>query len=146
MASNQSNTSAAKIGSAFDEELCRRQLAATAVVAALLLRLQREDHDRDLTEVALFVGADDARLVPKNTSSGRNTAVIPMPAGTRVSHLLKAMLVEDGDAPLAVKLMSYRFADATREGKELEMYEHEGIGRPAVALHLAVRSEILPHR
>ncbi|OWK23970.1 hypothetical protein AJ87_26645 [Rhizobium yanglingense] len=59
--------------------------------------------------------------------------------------LLKALLVDDGDASLAVKLISYRFADAVREGKQLEMYEHEGIGRPAVALHLAVRSEILPH-
>ncbi|MCY1238488.1 hypothetical protein D9M72_512290 [compost metagenome] len=65
-----------------------------------------------------------------------------MPVGARVQHLLKALLIEDGDASLAVKLMSYRFADAAAQGKELEMYQHEDIGRPAVALHLAVRSEI----
>lgn len=106
------------------------------------MRLQHEDPDRDLTEMALSVSADQARLVPKDTASNPNTAVIPMPAQARARHLLNALLVDDGDAPIAVKLMSYRFAAAAREGKQLEMYEHEGIGRPAVALHLAVRSEV----
>ncbi|TBX74479.1 hypothetical protein E0I74_26970 [Rhizobium laguerreae] len=142
MASKQSKTSASKIGSAFDEEHCRRRLAAIAVVAELLLRLQHEDPDRDLTEMALFVSADQARLVPKDTASKPNTAVIPMPARACARHLLNALLVDDGDAPIAVKLMSYRFAASALEGKRLEMYEHEDIGRPAVALHLAVRSEV----
>ncbi|MBD9541314.1 hypothetical protein IB276_17810 [Ensifer sp. ENS04] len=142
MASTQSKASATKIGNAFDEERLRRQLAATAVAAELLLILQQDDLGRDLTQEALLVSADFARLVPKNKSNGRNAAVIPMPAGARVQHLINALLVEDGDASLAVKLMSSRFADAAAAGIELQMYEHPEIGQPAVALHLAVRSEI----
>ncbi|TCU13759.1 hypothetical protein [Rhizobium sullae] len=142
MASKQSKTSAAEIGSAFDEEQARLYFGAAAVAAELLMRVRHEDPDRDLTDMAVFVSADQARLVPQSAKIKRNTAVIPMPDGACARHLLKALLVDDGDAPIAVKLMSYRFAAAAREGKQLDMYEHEGIGRSAVALHLAVRSEV----
>lgn len=142
MASKQTTTSAVEIGSAFDGEQARLYLGAVSVAAELLLRLRHEDPDRDLTDMALFVSADQARLVSKNTASTPNTAVIPMPDGARARHLLKALLIDDGDAPIAVKLMSFRFAEAIRKGEQLEMYEHESIGGPAVALHLAVRSEV----
>ncbi len=68
-----------------------------------------------------------------------------MPDGDCARHLLKALLVEEGDAWIGPTLMSFRFADAARRGQRLDMYEHEAVGRPAVAMHLAVWSEILPH-
>ncbi|PDT46680.1 hypothetical protein CO661_17435 [Sinorhizobium fredii] len=142
MASKKSKTSAAETGSVFDEGQARLTLGATSVAAELLLRLHHEDPDRDLTGTALFVSAVQACLVPQNTKIKRNTAVIPMPDGACVRHLLKALLVDEGDAAIAVKLMSFRFAEAVRMGEQLDMYDHEDIGGPAVALHLAVRSEV----
>ncbi|MGR9128941.1 hypothetical protein [Rhizobium leguminosarum] len=144
MASKHSKTPTAD--SISNDEQARIYLGAVSVAAEMLLRLHQEDPDRDLTEMALFVSADQASLVPRSTKIKRNTAVIPMPDRARVYHLLKALLVDEGDASTALKLMLFRFAEAARQGEQLEMYEHEAIGRPAVALHLAVRSEISPHR
>ncbi|MGR9399926.1 hypothetical protein ACU8M5_09275 [Rhizobium leguminosarum] len=146
MASKHSKEAAAENASVFTEEQARIYLGAISVTAEMLLRLHQEDPDLDLTDMAMFVSADQACLVPQSKKIKANTAVIPMPNGTRVRHLLKALLIEEGDAPIAVKLMSLRFAEAARNGEQLDMYEHEAIGRPAVALHLAVRSEIPPHR
>ncbi|MBY3249923.1 hypothetical protein HFN72_29545 [Rhizobium laguerreae] len=145
MASKHPKTPAAENDSIVSEEHARMYLGAISVTAEMLLRLHQDDPDRDLTDVALFVSADRACLVPRSTKITRNTAVIPMPDGARLRHLLKALMVDDGDASIAVKLMSFRFAEAARQGEQLEMYDHEAIGRPAVALHLAVRSEILTH-
>jgi len=105
-----------------------------------MLKLHAEDPHRSLDGVLLVVSAEGVALVPNGKALARNSASIPMPQGARVRHLLAALMVEEGDVELAIKVLTVRLAEADEAGKILDMYQDEMIGGPSVALHLAVRA------
>ncbi|CUX66996.1 MULTISPECIES: hypothetical protein [Agrobacterium] len=118
----------------------RRILEATSAVSELVLRLQADHPHRSLDGILLVVSDKGVALVPNGKATARNSTNIPMPRGTRVRHLLAALMVEDGDVELAIKVLTVRLAEANEAGKTLNMYQDEAIGGPSVALHLAVRA------
>lgn len=120
----------------------RRILAATSAVSELMLKLHADDPERSLDGILLVVSDKGVALVPNGKAIARNSANIPMPQGTRVRHLLAALMVEEGDVELAIKVLTVRLAEADEAGKILDMYRDEAIGGPSVALHMAVRAQV----